>query len=273
MTHGTKRSSRPWIRVMVWVLAVGADLFSAMAAGEEANDPNLPRPQGDPTLGLAVAWMWNGDTPIITILDQRFAPGGNGGSTYLGWDEQGSYIVNFKGQVLCFTLRLDSLLECYSSERDIPLSVLKGLHNAQVAWLLPKTSTPAPAPARTTPPPVVGPVSADDVRAAVGRVSARTSSSATTATPPPVGGSQAHVRAGVLTFVAQDGTTQSFYVERTPIPGTPVNASAADTGSWVDWTDNKIFDVRGDGSVSMSTLDPRVRSQLLLLKQLSGTAH
>lgn len=223
--------------------APGAPADANARAAEDHGDPNLPRSVNSFT--REVEWLWyNEDLPIVTIIDPQFTSGDSGSTTYLGWDEQGSYLVDITGQVLCYVLRLDSLLECYSSVRDIPPLVLKELHHPHVTGLLPQATRPPSSPAPVaTPVPRTGPVSDSGVRAAVGQLSAHTatapsgamsgvaaSSGTARAT---LNGSAAAQTSGSFAYVPKtDGTISAYHIntnngELTPIPGSPFPAIRA----------------------------------------------
>lgn len=211
-------------------------------------------------------------------------------SDYLGFTSEGSFIRNpFNARVYVWKYRPGAsegrLAVRYANVLDIPLATLEQLdrslgENSQVKGLIARKSpTQEKPPAQPTSPPANtgGGAMGATVRAAVAGNNGLGLPNGGASPPQPavagdtVRGINASVKDGVLSYTDAGGKRISMKVE--PPPGA---TSAGSTGTWLAYNvegrsgDDRQAVVMGDGTVTVSPLDPKLRQMLQMLRQMQG---
>jgi hypothetical protein len=232
------------------------------------SDPNLPGITDQlytvginhgVTVDLNVEWSNYNSVPSVIIRTPEFLPQqpprslSSGGAGYLGWDDQGSWLVQ-DGLIFVWNLKENRVREIYKNYNDIPKDVLASLKNnprtAAKNYVAPK---PAEGPHPQTP---------DTSRQAALFGGARKLSQA--APPGAITGTGAAIEGGVLTFTRADKSKASYKVMRPKIMQNAPKASGI-AGTWIAVEASGggiIFTVLGDGSLTGREMPAQVIQML-----------
>jgi hypothetical protein len=228
---------------------------TALAQANQLNDPNLPGVVS-PT-GLNVQWtQYTAGGPIVLINDPKAHE--EKAMTYLGWNEQGSWLVSSgTGKIYIWNLPKNSVTKAYDNYKQIPPDVVSALKSNRYAG----TKSSAPQPNSEGP----HPVTPDTSRQAAFFGASGTVPEAATKTSGVIIGSAAAVDAGTLTFTRPDKSRATYKVVR---PKGMQNAPQATgiAGTWIamDVSGGGImFTVLPDNSVSGRELPAQVIQMLL----------
>jgi hypothetical protein len=207
----------------------------ALAQTNQVNDPNLPGVVSPK--GLNVQWtQYTAGGPIVLITDPRAHE--EKATTYLGWNEQGSWLVSSgTGKIYIWNLPGNSVVKAYDNYKQIPQGILATLRNNRYA--VEKNSAPQPKSEGPKP-----------VTPDTGRQAAFFSGY-----QPTMGGiygTAAGMQNGVLTFTRADNTKASYKVVRPKVmQNAPQPVGIA--GTWIAMEANGsgiIFTVLADNSVT-----------------------
>jgi hypothetical protein len=238
-------------------------------------DPNLPG-VASPQINTPFKLIWNFfhgdiDQPALRIVDPQNHPNLYS-ADYLGWNAEGSLLVSDDSKVYVWNYKKNSITERYKSFAAIPTDVLASLKNSasKQDYLASRGQKPAP---RQEPPVQVarnqGPVSDDDARKALGRLSAGQTVRPSSGVPGGYSATGASLKGDTLTLTLADGTKKSLKVERPPTPpGTAATASGDIAGTWLAFDANKIVVIQGDGRATVTDMDPRLRAGFEQIKKM-----
>jgi hypothetical protein len=186
-----------------------------------------------------------------------------GGTTYLGWNEQGSWLVA-AGFIFVWNLKENRVREVYKNFKDIPKDVLASLKNSPYSYGVAKTS--APQPKSEGPHPVTPDTSRQQAffgssDAAKNALAQFQGSAPPAVTTERIAGTGAVVVGGVLTFTDANGAKKAFKVVRPKVAMGP--PSAGDAGTWLAIDEQMMFTVQNDKTVTGQKAPP-VLFQMLM---------
>jgi hypothetical protein len=216
----------------------------ALAQNQQAADPNFPGVLSPP--GLNVEWtQYSAGGPIALIKDPSAHE--EKAATYLGWNEQGSWLVGSgTGKIYIWNLSKNSVIKAYDNYKQIPPDILATLKNNPYAAAKNPTVQP---PAHSEGP---HPQTPDTSRqAALFGGSGKLPDAAAT-TPGAIMGSAAAVDGDVLTFTRPDKSKATYKVVRPKVMQSAPQASGI-AGTWIAMEASGsgiLFTVQADNSVT-----------------------
>lgn len=243
---------------------------SANQASNPEADPNFPTMIGDAN-GLKVRWAFYDaarKNPVLQVVDP--ATGILAGD-YLGWNNEGSWMITNDGKIRVWNLQSNSLTVRYNNFNELPKATFLALKNSRhkEQYLAAQRATAAPEakPSTQVAKNDTGPL-ADAARTAVGRVSV--------AQPVPhtaAGGYNAKgasLKGDILTLTKPDGQVVTFKVER---QGNQPSSGDSITGTWLAFDDNKVITVQSDGQASVLEMDARLRQVFEMMRKTPSGPH
>jgi hypothetical protein len=118
--------------------AMGAVMFSVLTAftmrGQQIDPPDDPNfPWQVSLVGLRVQWTrYPHGLPAVWIVDPQALPATNYGferAEYIGWNEQGSWLVAENGKIYVWNVKDNSLTNPYNDYKQIPQNIVDSLRN------------------------------------------------------------------------------------------------------------------------------------------------
>jgi hypothetical protein len=201
-------------------------------SGADPNFPGLVSPNN-----LKIQWNnYDKGNPQVIM------PGQDHGATYLGWNDQGSWLVGADdGKIYVWNLRQNSLTMVFKNYKQIPQETIASLKNNPLAAA--KGTPQNTGPKQTGPKPETPDTSRQAAFFGGSGIAAQG------AVPGAITGSGAAIQNGMLTFTRADNTKASYRVVRPKVAqGVPGN-----TGAWIAMEDGGkgiLFTVNADNSVT-----------------------
>lgn len=235
-------------------------------------DPNMPVQQQSPP-EFPIRWL-NSLDPSFPTIGFKGALASNLEGGYLGFNNEGSWIVHPSGKVYVWNLKSRSLKERYPSFDAIPLETLASLRNSDgsAETVLARKSRgkqpAAPVAAGNNPPPNKGAgIFGNDARKKLEDSLPPKAGGTTSVDGAGFTGTGASIKGGVLTFTMADGSKATYKVVRPAVmAGNPQAASSVIMGTWlalVDGSKGMIFTVMADNSVTGKEM-PAAMVQMLM---------
>lgn len=256
------------IATVFLALALGACAMNAQQASPPQSQPGAPgqvapATQGDPNLpgtssppGLNVQWtQYVAGSPVVLFSSPEVHS--NKAASYLGWNDQGSWLVSGDdGRIYVWNLQKNSLTKVYNNYKEIPPDVVASFKDNRYAKSG-NDQKPAPkwGPQAQTP---------DTSRQAA--FFGGSGSTPQAAAPGGVTGSGATVKNGVLTFTRSNNTKASYKVVRPKVAqGTPGNG-----GAWIAMEANGngiLFTLNADNSITGREMPAQIIQALMQTAQ------
>ena len=259
----------------------------------DLNFPGPATPQVDQQ-PWPIVWTYGSGTgptvPAVNLTAALTPPEahelGKGPDRYLGFNDEGAWVESgFTGHIYVWSAAKLRLKTRFHDIKSVPRALLLSLHNAQIDGLL---SPPTPKPSVSAPAaPAAAPSARSQAAAAVmgdpetlrrglagfqqpaqgsgtaGQGAhvpgAHVPALAGGTAPESVVGTQAAVSANMLTFIAADGTKQSFAVVRPKLPNVGTMGIA---GSWIAPREQMLFTVQPDNTVRGQKVPPQLLPSL-----------
>jgi hypothetical protein len=253
---------------------IAADAAAKQFFQNPQADPNLPGLESPVDLPLKVSWNYGGGNiayPQLRVNDPSRPTLRS--VDYFGWNEEGSLLRGDDGKVYVWKLKENSLTERYKSLDAVPTSVLASLKNSESKheYLASRQAKPAPKPA--APVQVAkndGGVLADAAKRAVD-ASRAAQPARRSEVASGYSAKSASLKGDMLTLTLADGTKKALRVERPPTPpGTATSSPGDIAGTWLSFDASKIVFIQGDGTATVTDMDPRLRASFEQIKKMRG---